>query len=97
MRAHPAQPMTKSSLARHLQVPVERRSELRRAIAALIEEGLVEEKKKACYLLAAPSDDTLVGTLKFHPKGHAMFFPDVGEPSNLAKGIYLSDVGRVVI
>lgn len=97
MRANPAQPVTKSSLARHLQIPVERRSELRRAITTLIEEGVVEEKKKACYLLAAPSDDTLVGTIKFHPKGHGMFFPDPGEPSNLAKGLDLKALARIQI
>ena len=40
MRSHATQPMTKSSLARNLQVPVERRSELRKAIEALCAEGV---------------------------------------------------------
>ena len=67
--------MTKSSLARHLEVPVERRSELRKAIEALVSEGLIQEGKKACYTLRAKTGNALVGTLKFHPKGHAFFFP----------------------
>lgn len=98
MRAHPAQPMTKSSLARHLKIPVERRSELRKAIAALTEEGLIEEKKKACYMLRAKtSGNTLCGTIKFHPKGHALFFPDATHEENLATGMDLVAMARVQI
>jgi ribonuclease R len=89
--------MTKSSLARHLQVPVERRSELRKAIEALVSEGLIQEGKKACYTLRATTGNALVGTLKFHPKGHAFFFPDATDEANLATGLDLIALNRVHI
>ncbi len=97
MRSNPNQPMTKSSLARHLQVPVERRSELRKAIETLVSEGLIQEGKKACYVLRAKTGNALVGTLKFHPKGHAFFFPDATDEANLATGLDLVALNRVHI
>ncbi len=98
MRSHPTQPMTKSSLARQLQIPVEKRSELRKAIESLAAEGVIEEKKKACYMLRAKTGgNALTGTLKFHPKGHAFFFPDMGDEANLATGLDLVALNRVQI
>ena len=97
MRSHPTQPMTKSSLARSLQVPVESRSELRKAIESLAAEGVIEEKKKACYLLRTQKGNSLTGTLKFHPKGHAFFFPDATDEANLASGLDLVALNRVHI
>jgi ribonuclease R len=97
MRSNATQPVTKSSLARNLQVPVERRSELRKAIEALAAEGVIEEKKKACYMLRAKTGNSLTGTLKFHPKGHAFFFPEMTDPANLATGLDLVALNRVHI
>ncbi len=95
MRANPTQPVTKSSLARQLQVPVERRSELRKMIEALISEGQIQEGKKACYVLRAKVGNALCGTLKFHPKGHAFFFPDASDEANLATGLDLVALNRI--
>ncbi|MFZ9937873.1 MAG: ribonuclease R family protein [Luteolibacter sp.] len=95
MKSNPAQPVTKSMLARRLQVPADRRSELRRAIEALVSEGIVQEGKKACYTLRASGGNRLAGTLKFHPKGHAFFFPDLTDPANLATGLDLVALDRV--
>jgi ribonuclease R len=97
MRSNATQPVTKSSLARNLQVPVERRAELRKAIEALAAEGVIEEKKKACYMLRAKTGNSLTGTLKFHPKGHAFFFPEMTDPANLATGLDLVALNRVHI
>ena len=97
MRSHATQPMTKSSLARNLQVPVERRSELRKAIEALCAEGVIEEKKKACYMLRAKVGNALTGNLKFHPKGHAFFFPEMTDEANIATGLDLVALNRVHI
>jgi ribonuclease R len=97
MRAHPSQPVTKSALARSLEVPVERRSELRKAIEALVAEGLIQEGKKACYVLRAKSANTLSGTLKFHPRGHAFFFPDATDETNLATGLDMAALDRIHI
>ncbi len=87
--------MTKSSLARNLEVPVERRSELRKAIDTLVNEGAIEEKKKACYMLRAKTGNSLTGHLKFHPKGHAFFFPEMTDEANLATGLDLMALNRV--
>ena len=95
MNSNPGQPMTKSSLARHLAVPVDRRSELRKTIESLVGEGLIQEGKKATYVLRAKTGNALTGTLKFHPKGHAFFFPDLTSPANLATGIDLVALDRV--
>ncbi len=95
MKSNPAQPVTKSMLARRLQVSADRRSELRRAIEALVSEGIVQEGKKACYTLRASAGNRLTGTLKFHPRGHAFFFPDLTDPDNLATGIDLVALDRV--
>jgi ribonuclease R len=97
MRSNPNQPVTKSSLARHLQVPVERRSELRKTIEALISEGVIQEGKKATYVLRAKTSNALSGTLKFHPKGHAFFFPELTNEDNLATGMDLVALDRVHI
>ena len=97
MKSNPAQPVTKSLLARRLQVPADRRSALRRAIEALVSEGIVQEGKKACYTLRASGGNRLAGTLKFHPKGHAFFFPDLTDPANLATGLDLVALDRVHI
>jgi ribonuclease R len=92
------QPMTKSSLARNLQVPVEQRSDLRKSIESLVGEGIIEEKKKACYTLRAKTGgNALTGTLKFHPKGHAFFFPELTSEANLATGMDLVALDRVHI
>ncbi len=97
MNNNPGQPMTKSSLARHLEVPVDRRSELRKTIESLIGEGFIQEGKKATYVLRAKTGNALTGSLKFHPKGHAFFFPDLTSPANLATGIDLVALDRVHI
>jgi len=97
MKSNPGQPVTKSLLARRLNVPADGRSELRRVIAALASEGLIQEGKKACYTLRAKSGGALAGTLKFHPRGHAFFFPDVTDPANLATGLDLVALDRVHI
>jgi ribonuclease R len=97
MRSNPGQPATKSSLARKLQIPVERRSELRKTIEALVSEGLIQEAKKACYVLRTKTGNALIGTLKFHPKGHAFFFPDATDEANLATGLDLVALNRVHI
>ncbi|MEI6656307.1 MAG: VacB/RNase II family 3'-5' exoribonuclease [Verrucomicrobiota bacterium] len=39
----------------------------------------------------------LFGTLKFHPKGHALFFPDAGDAQNIATGLDLAALSRIQI
>ena len=97
MRSQAPRALTKSDLARHLKVPPDGRAALRQAIAALVGEGLVQEGKKACYMLRGQTGNSLTGNLKFHPKGHAFFFPNMGDPSNLASGLDLTAMSRVYI
>ncbi len=97
MRAGGYQPMTKSELARNLGVPFEHRAELRAVLEAAVGEGLVTEGKKARYDVCGRSGKHLVGTLKFHPKGHAFFFPDLSADPNLATGLDLAALSRIQI
>lgn len=97
MRSNPRQPVTKSFLARRLEIPVENRSELRKTIESLIKDGVVQEGKKATYLLVTAPQEGLTGTLKFHPKGHAFFYPALTDPQNLAMGIDLVALDRVYV
>ena len=98
LRSHPAQPMTRSELARRLSIPPDRRGELRDALDRLVSEGVLELGKKARYQLrAAKASAALAGTLKFHPKGHAMFFPDATDEANLATGQDLAALTRVFV
>ncbi len=97
MRAGGYQPMTKSELARNLGVPFEHRAELRAVLEAAVGEGLVTEGKKARYDVCGRSGKHLVGTLKFHPKGHAFFFPDASADPNLATGLDLAALSRIQI
>ena len=97
MRTRATRPMTKSELARELGVPPERRAALREAIGSLVGDGLLVEGKKACFTLRAETGNVLTGSLKFHPKGHAMFFPDPADETNLATGMDLKALARVHI
>ena len=97
MRSHPTQPMTKSELARHLDVPSKQRAEMRKVIEALETEGALQQGKKARYSLRTEAGNTLCGTLKFHPKGHAFLFPDLTDDANLASGIDLTVHSRIQI
>ena len=97
MRSRDYQPMTKSELARHLGVPSDQRSALRMTLEALVAEGLLAEGKKSRYELRVRTGKHLVGTIKFHPKGHAYFFPDAGDEQNLASGLDLVALSRIQI
>ncbi|OYV06355.1 MAG: hypothetical protein CFE26_06730 [Verrucomicrobiales bacterium VVV1] len=75
MRSPKYRPMTGSELARFLEIPSGDRSKLRAVVMALIQEGLVVEGRKSRYELRGKTGNQLTGTLRFHPKGNAWFFP----------------------
>jgi ribonuclease R len=93
--AHPSP--TKSEIARLLAISPDDRSSLRETLDALVREGLVQEAKKARYQLRTRTGNSLTGTLKFHPKGHAFFFPDLADEQNLATGIDFTLHSRIQI
>ncbi|MBM3862848.1 MAG: VacB/RNase II family 3'-5' exoribonuclease [Verrucomicrobia bacterium] len=97
MRAPACPPMTRSELARKLEVPADRRTELRSALSALVAEGVVQEGKKSRYVLRAKAANRLTGTLKFHPKGHAYLLPDLADPANEAALAGLPPAPRVFV
>jgi ribonuclease R len=97
MRSNGYQPMTKSELARRLKVPADQRAAFRKALDTLTAAGHITEGKKARYELRARRGNRLIGTLKFHPRGHAFFFPDASDADNLATGLDLAVMSRIRI
>jgi len=89
-------PMTKSEIARGLKAPPSLRAALRASLDQLVEEGFLTVQKKGLYQLRSASPkNQLAGTLKFHPKGHGLFFPDASDEQNMATGIDLVTNSRL--
>ncbi len=97
IRTHPPQECTRSALARHLQVPASRRAALRQALDELLGQGILQVGKNSGYRLRSSPARALVGILKFHPKGHAFFFPDLADEKNRATGLDLPALSRISI
>jgi len=97
LRSAKGNPLSKSQLARGLKLPGPRISELKTTLDALVKEGVIVAGAKNTYLLPAAPKDQLTGTLKFHPKGHAFFFPDLTDERNLASGIDFTIHSRIFI
>jgi ribonuclease R len=97
LRTASGNPLSKSQLARSLGLPGTRITELRKTLDALVKEGLLVEAKKSTYLLASTPQNQLSGTLKFQPKGHAFFFPDLTDPQNLATGLDFTVHSRILV
>ena len=97
LRASSGKPLSKSQIARGLKLPGARISELRNTLDSLCKEGLISIGKKSCYQLAGTPKNQLSGSLKFHPKGHAFFFPDLSDPDNLASGIDFTIHSRIIV
>ncbi len=93
MRSPAYRPMTRSELARHLSLPADKRGGFKEALAALLQEGLVEEGRKSRYQLRQTGTGgagLLEGVIKFHPRGHALFFPDTSPGAGPAPKVFIS-------
>ena len=97
LRSAKGNPLSKSQLSRGLKLPGTRVTELRNTLDALAKEGLISEGKKGCYQIPGAPKDQLTGVLKFHPKGHAFFFPDISDEHNIATGIDFTLHSRIFI
>ncbi|MES2995572.1 MAG: ribonuclease R [Verrucomicrobiota bacterium] len=97
LRAHPNLPMTSSEISRRLEVPSDARKEVRTLLDALVAEGVIEHGKKSRYTIRGNRPSGLTGTLRFHPKGHAMFAPDASDPANAASGLDFAALGRLFV
>jgi len=101
LRANPNLAATRSVLAKQLGIHPNLKPKLRQALAELVNEGLVVVGRRSAYQLAnvaakpGGGPAPLVGTLKFHPKGHAFFYPDLSDQGNLDTGIDLIELDRV--
>jgi ribonuclease R len=97
LRSAKGNPLSKSQLYRGLKLPGTRVTELRNTLDALAKEGLISEGKKGCYQIPGAPKDQLTGVLKFHPKGHAFFFPEISDEHNIATGIDFTLHSRIFI
>jgi ribonuclease R len=97
LRSASGNPLSKSQLARSLKLPGPRVSELRNTLDAMVKEGALTLGKKSCYQIAGKPKNQLTGNLKFHPKGHAFFFPDLSDADNLATGIDFTVHSRIIV
>ncbi len=97
LRTAKGNPLSKSQLARSLKIPGPQVSELRNTLEELVNEGVLLAGKKNTYVLPSAPKDQLTGTLKFQPKGHAFFFPDLTDEQNLASGIDFTLHSRIFI
>ena len=97
LRTAKGNPLSKSQLARGLKIPGPEVTQLRNTLDALVKQGVIILGAKNCYLLPSAPKDQLTGTLKFQPKGHAYFFPDLTDEQNLASGIDFTVHSRIFI
>jgi ribonuclease R len=99
LRSAKGNPLSKSQLCRGLKLPGTRVTELRKTLDALVKEGVITEGKKACYQIAdvGRPKNQLTGVLKFHPKGHAFFFPEITDEHNIATGIDFTLNSRILV
>ena len=97
LRSAKGNPLSKSQLSRGLKLPGARVTELRDTLDALVKEGLITEGTKGCYQIPCAPKNQLTGVLKFHPKGHAFFFPEITDEHNIATGIDFTLHSRILI
>lgn len=97
LRSANGNPLSKSQLARSLKIPGPKITELRDALDALVKEGAISAGKKNTFSVPSTSKNQLTGTLKFQPKGHAFFFPDLTDPENLTSGIDFTVHSRIFV
>jgi len=95
LRAPDSRPMTKSELSRALDIPSDRRGPLRKTLQELEADGTLVQRKRGRYAIRESNRNELRGSVKFNPKGQAWFFPDRGDPQNLAGGFDMERYSRI--
>jgi ribonuclease R len=98
LRAAGGSPLSKSQLARGLKLPGPRVTELRNMLDLLVKERALIFHQKSGYQLPNRGDQNqLTGNLKFQPKGHAYFFPDITAEQNIASGVDFTTHSRILV
>lgn len=92
-------PLNKSELARALELPSNRRRDLRESLAELVAGGEISLGKKGRYAVGGQgrSSEGLVGKLKSAPGGHGWFFVNKTDEGNLATGMDFDEQDRFYI
>lgn len=98
------QALNKSEFARALSISSNHRSELRAELIKMENKGIIVRGKKGRFTLRARSAKgksgsgaLLIGTLRFQSNGHAWFYPDPADPTNLEAGMDLKKYSRIFI
>jgi ribonuclease R len=110
LRTNTDSPLSKSQIAKRLEIPGPRKGELGRVLANLAAEKLISCGKNNLYSLkksgeqppspsktSTPPKNSLTGSIKFLPNGHAFFYPIIGTPENDASGIDFTVHSRIFI
>ncbi len=93
-------PLNKSEISRDLALSTHDRPLLREELAKLVQEGKILEGKKGRFELpksGKAGGNLLRGNIRFLPRGHAWFYPDLVDPDNQATGIDLKTHSRLHI
>lgn len=88
-------PMNKSELSRTLEISSTDRPKLRKILQSLEKEDLIVAGRKGRYESTESEAGLLRGAIKFQPNGHAWFFPEPGNPENVATGHDLEKLSRI--
>lgn len=91
-------PLTKSEMARQLEIHPDDRSDFRKLLTTMVEDGTLKPGKKARIDVAqAGGKGLLIGRIRIFPKGHATVYPDANLEANGNSGFDLNVVKRVFI
>ncbi len=97
LRLSPEKPLSKTQISKSLELKASKKGELMDALQQLVDEKLVNVGSKNLYSLTSAPKDSLTGSIKFLPNGHAFFYPVIGDPANEAVGIDFTIHSRIFI
>jgi ribonuclease R len=90
--------LTKSEMARKLEIPPKDRAEFRKILAGMKEDGTLQSGKKARVDVATEGGKgLLVGRIRIFPKGHATVYPDNRVEANAKSGFDPDVVQRIFV
>ena len=93
-----SRPLTKSEMARQLEIHPDDRAEFRQLLNTMVEDGSLKPGKKARIEVAQEGGKgLLIGRIRIFPKGHATVYPDHNLAANGNSGFDLNVVKRVFI
>ncbi|MGJ8633287.1 MAG: ribonuclease R [Luteolibacter sp.] len=97
LRLNPDKPFSKTQISRRLEVDAADKPAFIEALGQLVKENKLNLGAKNLYSLKTALKNTLTGSIKFLPNGHAFFHPVIGDPDNEASGIDFKIHSRIFI